>query len=433
MQLTSFLCISQGLYKSAEASYKDLLKKPDLAPSVKASAMRQLGWLYHSMANDAESGDTQPTDYNELSISFLQKALTVDREDGQAWYFLGRWAHARTCVHTHTHTHTHTHAHVFFYLAVENGQARPPNKSRGKDKKRKVMLDTCVAWGRLVFMIDVRMPDSSVHKMGSSDTLLCWLRCPLLPVKPNFDWNIFSQCKRQHCKPAVAVREMRGISCCTHLCTARPLALQNHLSRQLHRWAPGCRWTESSRSAWHLTDLTVTWKTLGRLHSAQQMMMLMEGQVAMADNSPHILSLCGDVPTAHVEFLAVSSDAVLPMKSRAVGWTSAGWPAKQHLYGEPIGLVRTTSWYPYFDGRHFGLPSSEIHRMTGLPPKIVWTMTYSHRPHLQACKLLHVHDPTNTTGASEDCQRWDQCHPTGRAALHFICFWFVNSVRRHQE
>ena len=36
-----------------------------------------------------------------------------------------------------------------------------------------------------------------------------------------------------------------------------------------------------------------------------------------------------------------------------------------------IGLVRITSWYPYINGSHFGLPPSEIHRMTGLPPKIV--------------------------------------------------------------
>ena len=46
-----------------------------------------------------------------------------------------------------------------------------------------------------------------------------------------------------------------------------------------------------------------------------------------------------------------------------------------------MGLVRITSWYPDFNGSHFGLPPSEIHRMTRLPPKIVWTMTYSHWPH----------------------------------------------------
>ena len=44
-----------------------------------------------------------------------------------------------------------------------------------------------------------------------------------------------------------------------------------------------------------------------------------------------------------------------------------------------MGLVRITSWYPNFNGSHFGLPPSEIHRMTGLPPK----MAYSHRPHFQ--------------------------------------------------
>ena len=34
------------------------------------------------------------------------------------------------------------------------------------------------------------------------------------------------------------------------------------------------------------------------------------------------------------------------------------------------GGVRITSRYPNFNERYFGLPSSEIHRMTGLPPKI---------------------------------------------------------------
>ena len=50
---------------------------------------------------------------------------------------------------------------------------------------------------------------------------------------------------------------------------------------------------------------------------------------------------------------------------------------------QAMGLVRITSWYPNFNGSHFGLPPSKIHRMTGLPPKILRTMTYSHRPHWQ--------------------------------------------------
>ena len=60
-----------------------------------------------------------------------------------------------------------------------------------------------------------------------------------------------------------------------------------------------------------------------------------------------------------------------------------------------MGLVRITSWYPNFNGSHFGLPPSKIHRMTGLPPKIVWTMTYSHRPHCQI-KDTHTHNGEQT-------------------------------------
>ena len=56
--------------------------------------------------------------------------------------------------------------------------------------------------------------------------------------------------------------------------------------------------------------------------------------------------------------------------------TCAGWGVVSEM-----GLVRISSWYPNFNGSHFGLPPSEIHRMTGLPPKFVWGMTYSHRPH----------------------------------------------------
>ena len=46
-----------------------------------------------------------------------------------------------------------------------------------------------------------------------------------------------------------------------------------------------------------------------------------------------------------------------------------------------MGGVCIPSWYPNFNGNHFGLPPSEIHRMTGLGGKMAWTMTYSHRPH----------------------------------------------------
>ena len=44
-------------------------------------------------------------------------------------------------------------------------------------------------------------------------------------------------------------------------------------------------------------------------------------------------------------------------------------------------LVRHMSWYPEFNGSHFGLPLSFIYQMSWLGGKMVWTMTYSHRPH----------------------------------------------------
>ena len=35
----------------------------------------------------------------------------------------------------------------------------------------------------------------------------------------------------------------------------------------------------------------------------------------------------------------------------------------------------------HFNGCHFDLPPSSIHRMTGLGGNFMWTMTYSHSPH----------------------------------------------------
>ena len=51
------------------------------------------------------------------------------------------------------------------------------------------------------------------------------------------------------------------------------------------------------------------------------------------------------------------------------------------LLSDKWGLVRIMSWYPESNGSHFGLPPSSIHKMTRLSDKMVWTMTYAHRPH----------------------------------------------------
>ena len=43
------------------------------------------------------------------------------------------------------------------------------------------------------------------------------------------------------------------------------------------------------------------------------------------------------------------------------------------------------SWFPNCNGSRFGLPPSSICKMsTGLGGKIVWTMTYAHKPHMHS-------------------------------------------------
>ena len=83
------------------------------------------------------------------------------------------------------------------------------------------------------------------------------------------------------------------------------------------------------------------------------------------------------------------------------------------------GIVRITSWYPNFNGSHFGLPPREIHRMTGLSPKIVWTMTYPHRLH------CFTHETWSQTADSRGALFWlmwassVQCSETNNETLSF--------------
>ena len=41
------------------------------------------------------------------------------------------------------------------------------------------------------------------------------------------------------------------------------------------------------------------------------------------------------------------------------------------VVGLKMGTVHITSWYPNFNGSHFGLPPSFINRMTGLGGNLV--------------------------------------------------------------
>ena len=55
-----------------------------------------------------------------------------------------------------------------------------------------------------------------------------------------------------------------------------------------------------------------------------------------------------------------------------------------------MGAVCITSSYPKFNGSHFDLPPSSIHRMTGLGGNFPHTMTYAHRPHSSQQHLLDL-------------------------------------------
>ena len=60
----------------------------------------------------------------------------------------------------------------------------------------------------------------------------------------------------------------------------------------------------------------------------------------------------------------------------------AGTCALHHQHVQVFQWGLCALRHVFLNGSHFDLPPSEIHRlMTGLPPQIVWSMTYSHRPH----------------------------------------------------
>ena len=60
-----------------------------------------------------------------------------------------------------------------------------------------------------------------------------------------------------------------------------------------------------------------------------------------------------------------------------------------------------------FNGSHFDLPPRLIHRMTGLGGKVVWTMTYSHRPHFWELQCSNYSTlSTMTPSAVHGSRQW---------------------------
>ena len=76
-----------------------------------------------------------------------------------------------------------------------------------------------------------------------------------------------------------------------------------------------------------------------------------------------------------------------------------------------------------FNGSHFGLPPSEIHRRTGLPPKIVWTMTYSRQAPL-LCSKLAIARAMHGRSSLPSCMNFISCFFVP-FQFELTCFFFL--------
>ncbi|XP_070173907.1 lysine-specific demethylase 6A-like isoform X1 [Littorina saxatilis] len=75
----------QGKSKAAKESYEAFLLLDNLPATLKATALRQLGWLYHTSPLLGEKVDRE-----QRAIHNLTKSVDLDASNGQTWYMLGR-------------------------------------------------------------------------------------------------------------------------------------------------------------------------------------------------------------------------------------------------------------------------------------------------------------------------------------------------------
>ncbi|KAL4220760.1 Lysine-specific demethylase 6A [Mactra antiquata] len=76
----------QGKYKQAKEAYEQFINSEDASEETyKATANKQLGWLYHTVSSLGEKSVRE-----ELAIKYLQESLKNDKSNGQTWYLLGR-------------------------------------------------------------------------------------------------------------------------------------------------------------------------------------------------------------------------------------------------------------------------------------------------------------------------------------------------------
>ncbi|XP_028291261.1 LOW QUALITY PROTEIN: lysine-specific demethylase 6A [Gouania willdenowi] len=75
----------QRKFRAAKEAYEQLLLTENLPPQVKATTLQQLGWMHHTVEPQADKGSK-----DGYAIQCLQKAVEIDPNSGQSWYYLGR-------------------------------------------------------------------------------------------------------------------------------------------------------------------------------------------------------------------------------------------------------------------------------------------------------------------------------------------------------
>ncbi|XP_076805994.1 histone demethylase UTY-like [Clavelina lepadiformis] len=83
-------------YFEAKKEYEQILTLPatQVKPYVQANTLRQLGWMYHTVEDFGDISLRSAT-----ALQFLQRSIEIDPNNGQTWYFLGRYYSSMGKVH----------------------------------------------------------------------------------------------------------------------------------------------------------------------------------------------------------------------------------------------------------------------------------------------------------------------------------------------
>uniref|UniRef100_H2YC63 [histone H3]-trimethyl-L-lysine(27) demethylase n=1 Tax=Ciona savignyi TaxID=51511 RepID=H2YC63_CIOSA len=86
----------QGKYVAARGEYEQIIALPatQVKSFVQANTLRQLGWIHHTVESFGDAASRSAT-----ALQFLQRSIEIDRNNGQTWYFLGRYYSSMGKVH----------------------------------------------------------------------------------------------------------------------------------------------------------------------------------------------------------------------------------------------------------------------------------------------------------------------------------------------